>query len=144
MVCHKYISYFVVILALLVPSFALAEDCEDGDESPRCLFKIDEDGKLTTKSGDPERTFSIPPLKTGFILDLGVPDFLPYAALEIFDFEVFNTDFAVDIGGTTGRMFVSFDWELITLLKLGPTIWAGWNVPEEKMSFGVGFTILKL
>lgn len=119
------------------------DDCTEDDVRPRCQFEFDEDGRIRTKSGDAERTFAFPPLKTGFILDIGVPDFLPYVALEIFNVGILGETFAMDVGGSSGRIFLSLDYELLPIMKLGPMLWFGYNVPEETYSYGLGFTILK-
>lgn len=140
-----------VIITLLLMFYIVAtasaedrpDDCEENDLRPQCLFTIDDDGQVHTDDGQAERTFSFPNLKTGFVLDVVAPNLQPFIAVEVVEWSLFGENLAIDIGGSTGLAFASLDWELIPIMKLGPTIWGGWNVPEKKYAFGVGFTIIK-
>jgi hypothetical protein len=119
------------------------DDCKEYDLRPQCLFTIDDDGKVHTEDGEAERTFSFPALKTGFILDMRAPNLLPFISMELLEWGMFGESFSSDIGGTAGLAFISLNWEVLPIIKLGPTIWGGWNVPEKQYTFGAGFTIIK-
>jgi hypothetical protein len=144
-------KYLYLIIILIFTAFSYSanaeekkpDDCKEFDERPQCLFDVDEDGTIHTDDGEAERTFSFPPLKTGFVLDLKHPDLLPFISVELLCWDMLGESFAFDLGGTAGRAFISFNWETIPIMKLGPTIWGGWNVPEKEYSFGFGFTIIK-
>jgi hypothetical protein len=137
----------VLLVSLLSVQISYAEerpdDCIENDLRPQCLFTIDDDGKVHTDDGKAERTFSFPALKTGFILDMRAPNLLPFISMELAATEILGESFAIDIGGTAGLAFVSLNYELVPIMKLGPTVWGGWNVPEKEYTFGVGFTIIK-
>lgn len=137
----------VLLFVLSMVSTAVGEkrpdDCVENDLRPQCLFTIDDNGKVHTDDGKAERTFSFPALKTGFVLDLRAPDFLPFVSIELAKWKMFGETFATDLGGTAGLVFVSLNWQYIPILKVGPTIWGGWDVSEEQYTFGAGFTIIK-
>jgi len=137
----------VVVLALFATLFSAnsvafaGEDCED---DPRACFDgFEDDDSVITKSKKAERTFSIPPIKAGFIIDLKNRDILPHLSVEILEFELpYLGDFALDTGVATSRVFLSVTWEFIPIVKAGPSVWAGYNVRENEPAFGVGLSIL--
>jgi hypothetical protein len=136
---------FLVLLLVCLGSFfnpAYAEgDCS---EDPRACFDgFEEDGTIKTKSGKAERTFSMPALKAGFIVDVWTLDVLPHMSIELRTFELpWLGDFSLDTGVATSRLFVSVTWELIPFVKIGPSLWAGYHVREEVFAGGVGVSIL--
>jgi hypothetical protein len=114
--------------------------CED---DPRDCFRFDDDGSIITESGKAERTFSFPPLKAGFVVDFYNRDILPHISIEIKTFEIPHAgDFAFDAGVATSRVFASLTWEFLPIVKIGPCIWAGYNVKENDPAFGVGVSML--
>lgn len=117
--------------------------CTPEDTRPRCLFDFDEDGKVKTKDGIAERTFSFPPLKVGFIFDVNHIAVLPYGAIEMFDWDMFGEMFNSNFGVSWNRVFVDLSWEIVPIMKIGPTIWGGYNVGEKDWAAGVGVNILK-
>lgn len=120
---------------------ALAGDCSEDPRS--CFDGFRGDDSVITEDGEAERTFSFPPVKAGFVLDLKNTDVLPHISIEAVDFSVpYAGDFAVDVGVATSRIFTSLTWEVIPIVKVGPSIWAGYNVKEGDMAFGVGISIL--
>lgn len=143
----KSIKVFLLSLCLfyLQPP-ALAEEgdiCEGDDPPPRCLFDFDEDGKVHTEDGQAERLFSLPIIKTGIVGDFKNPTITPYLAVELFYFSLFDETFSFDTGVATDRVFLDFNWEVISFLQMGPLIWGGYNVVENDYAFGVGFSALK-
>jgi hypothetical protein len=129
-------------MTTVTPAWAQNNRC--ADDPRECVDGVDEDGKVDPKNEEVERTFSLPPLKIGSILDLNNFDLLPHLAIELRAFTVPKLgDFAIDFGVATSRAFVSLSWEFIPLLKMGPSIWAGYNVKEKDAAYGIGFTLLK-
>ena len=114
--------------------------CED---DPRDCFEFEDDDSITTESGKAERTLSFPPLKAGFVIDVYNRDILPHISIELKAFEVPRVgDFAFDVGVATSRVFASLTWEFLPIVKIGPSIWAGYNVRENDPAFGVGVSML--
>lgn len=139
MVCFVFLASSVVS--------ALAEgDCRCEDD-PRCCFgEFEEDDSITTESGKAERTFSLPPVKAGFLIDIYNRDLLPHITMGLKSFTVpqFGSwgDFSIDVGVATSRAFVALTWEIIPIVKIGPMLWGGYNVKETDAAFGVGFSML--
>lgn len=131
------------IIILLFTTFCSLAHAEEKKTNPRDLFTIDENGKVETKDKKAERTFSIPPIKTGFIFNVKDPSFTPAISVEAFEFDIAEEYFAFDIGGAENTFFVSLGWELVPLLRIGPSVWYGYNIKEKSSGFGVGFTFLK-
>lgn len=112
-------------------------------DNPRDCFDFKDDDSITTESGKPERTFSFPPLKAGFVVDFRNRDILPHISIEVKAFEVpYIGDFALDAGVATSRVFTSLTWEFLPIVKIGPSIWVGYNVKENDFAFGVGVSML--
>ena len=124
---------------------AYADDSDkDCEKDPRACFEgFEDDGSVIPKNEKVERTFSVPPVKAGFLIDFYHPDILPHLAIEILDFKIPKAgDFVVDTGVTVSRVFVALTWEFIPIVKAGPTIWAGYHVKEQDPAFGIGVSIL--
>lgn len=117
--------------------------CTEDDLRPSCLFDFDEEGQVKTESGEPERTFSLPPMKAGFIFDARAIDLTPSLSVELIDWEMFSEDFALDFGVAHSRIFVSFDWLFIPIFKAGPMVWAGMDIPGRTWAAGLGITFIK-
>jgi hypothetical protein len=113
------------------------------DDPRACFDGFTEDGKIKPKSDKVERTFSFPPIKAGFIFDAYNRDLLPHLSVEALDFDVpYVGDITWDFGVATSRLFTSFTWEFIPIVKVGPSIWAGYNVKHNSVAFGVGVSLL--
>lgn len=142
---------FKCLLALmLISSVAYADDptpeevpCVKDDPRPRCLFEFEEDGQVHTKDPRAERTFKFPPLKAGFIFDVNHKAILPHIGIQIVDWDMFGETFNTNFGVSWMRTFVDFSWEIVPIMKIGPSIWAGYNVEENDWAAGIGFNILK-
>jgi len=135
----KLLVSFLVSIFIVVPCVSFA----DGRTNPRDNFTFNDDGSVNTRDGKAEKTFSFPPMKAGFIVDVKHFDVTPHMALEMVEFGApWIGDFALDLGVAAGRLFVSLDWELVPIIKIGPTVWVGYNVREEDVSYGVGVSIL--
>lgn len=138
---RRFLICCLVLSGFLYSNEAFAED--ECPKNPRACFEFDKDDKVITESGEPERTFSFPPVKTGFVVDFRNLDVLPYLGVQMFDFSLPKVgDFSVDAGVAPSRLFVSLNWELIPIVKAGPMIWGGVNIKEKESAFGVGLTIL--
>lgn len=126
-------SLFCLLVFLLsfIPTVALADD-DTG-------IIVDENGQVHTDDGKAERTFSFPPVKTGFLLDVYNVDIQLHLALELYSFG----DYTIDIGAASSRGFVALTWEFIPVIKIGASLWAGYNVVENEPAFGVGASILE-
>jgi len=138
----KLLSFLILCLSLMLSSgLSFASSCES---DPRdCFDGVEDDGEVVPKDSDIKRTFSIPPVKAGFIIDFYHPDILPHIAMEVFEFSIPRVgDFAVDIGVSSGRVISVLTWEAIPVIKIGPTVWAGYNVRRESAAFGIGFSML--
>lgn len=140
----------ILILSVLFCGTAYAEPpppeempCVPGDERPRCLFDWDDDGRVKTESGIAERTFNFPPLKVGFIFDAKNIAVLPYGSIQVVEWGMFGEMFSTNIGVSWNRVFADFAWEAIPIMKIGPTIFGGYNVGEKDYCIGVGVNILK-
>lgn len=139
-------SLRVFLVLFLVSLFPFAAHAQEGDcdlsENPRCGFEFEEDGTVKTESGKPERTFSLPPFKGGFVFDFYNRDITPSVLVQMFDFEVVDEDFGVEVGVATSRLFVSLSWEIVPIVKIGPSVWAGYHISENDPAFGLGVSIL--
>jgi len=113
-------------------------------EDPRVCFNgFEDDGTIIPKDPKVKRTFSIPPIKAGFVVDLHHRDILPHISIELLDFTLpYAGDFALDVGVATSRVMFVFVWEVIPIVKIGPSVWAGYNVRENAPAFGLGFSVL--
>ena len=134
-----------MLLTLSLSSyFTLAEDGPKCEDDPRACFDgFDPDGGVVTKDGEAERTFSFPPVKAGFIVDVHNRDILPHISAEVHEWDVFwKGNFTLDAGVAASRVFASLTWEFLPIIKAGPSIWAGYNVKENDSAYGIGFTIL--
>jgi len=137
----------VVLLTLccvffLAGSSALAEDkCKD---DPRACFNgFDDKGEIIPDGGKAKRTYSFPPIKAGFLIDVYNRDLLPHIGIELKQFSLpYVGDLAWDAGVATSRAYTSITWEFIPIIKAGPSIWVGYNVRENSPALGVGFSIL--
>ena len=126
----------LLLLLFLCPSVAAAEPGMSID--PRDYFTFDDEGNVTTDDGKAERTFWLPAMKTGFIVDFNHRDLTPHLSIELFEF----SDFAFNFGVAQSRAFVSFGWEMIPVAKIGPIIWGGYNIKQNIYALGVGVSIL--
>ena len=129
-------------LIVMAPN-AYAEDrCK---EDPRYCFSFGDNDEVKTKSGKAERTFELPPIKAGFIVDLRSPDVMPHIAVELFEFNIGGskwTDFSVDAGVANHRVLASLNWEIVPIAKMGPSVWVGYNFDDQEPTFGIGFSVL--
>jgi len=120
-------------------SFSWA-DCAD---DPRdCFGEFDEEDNLPTESGAAERTFALPPLKAGFIVDLYKRDILPHISVGLWSFSAPLGYISLDAGVATSRVFINVVWEVIPIVRIGPCVWGGYNVKENTPAFGIGLSML--
>lgn len=87
-----------------------------------------------------------PPLKTGFLVDLDPEgrDGFFYLGLDVVDWKWFDQQFSVDTGIASGRIVTGLSWSPLFDGKVGPFIWAGYNIADNAAAYGIGFTVLKL
>ena len=132
----------LVFLGVGSPVFA-DDDCKCEDD-PRCCFDFDDDDdSIKTDSGKAERTFSLPPLKGGFVVDFYNRDILPHISVGLKEFGIPKIgDFSFDFGVGTSRVFAALTWEIIPIVKIGPCLWAGYNIRENEPAFGLGLSML--
>lgn len=127
----------------LLSNITFAEDPKCEDDPRACFEGFDPDGGIITRDGEAERTFSFPPVKAGFIVDVYNRDVLPHISAEVYEWDVpWNGNIALDVGVATSRVITSLTWEFLPIVKAGPSIWAGYNVKENDYAYGVGFTML--
>ncbi len=113
------------------------------DDPRECFDGFEEDDTIIPKDPKVKRTFSIPPIKVGFVVDLYHRDILPHISMELLDFTLpYAGDFTIDTGVATSRVMLSLTWEFIPIVKMGPSIWVGYNVREDDPAFGVGISVL--
>lgn len=134
----------MLLMLSLLSNVSLAEEDPKCEDDPRACFDgFDPDGGIITKDGEAERTFSFPPVKAGFIVDIHNKDILPHISAEVYELDVpWNGNMAFDVGVAASRVFTSLTWEFLPIVKAGPSIWAGYNVKENDYAYGVGFTML--
>jgi hypothetical protein len=130
---RKLLPYLLVCLLSL---FSYSSICLADDDTG---LIVDEDGQVHTDDGKAERTFSFPPVKTGFLLDVYSVDIQLHLSLEVYSFG----DFTVDVGAASSRSFVSLTWEFIPVIKIGASLWGGYNVVDNSPAFGIGASILE-
>lgn len=141
-------SLSIWLMLSLSSNFVYAEEKPKCEDDPRACFEDPADpdapdGPIVTRDGEAERTFSFPPIKAGFIIDVYNKDILPHISAEVLAIEApWNGDFSIDIGVAASRVFTSLTWEFIPIIKAGPSIWVGYNVKEASQAYGVGFTVL--
>jgi hypothetical protein len=127
----------------LSSSVSYAEEPKCEDDPRACFDDFKDDGTIIPKDKSVARTFSFPPIKAGFIVDVYNRDILPHISVEVLELDApWSGDYALDVGVGNSRVFASLSWEFIPLIKAGPSIWAGYNVKEKSQAYGVGFTIL--
>ena len=131
---------FVFFLAGSGAVYAEKPQCKDDPRA--CIDGFDENGNVII-GGKAKKTYSFPPIKAGFLVDFYNVDLLPHIGLEYKQLTVpYVGDLAFDVGVATSRAYTSVTWEAIPLIKAGPSVWAGYNVRENSVAFGVGFSIL--
>lgn len=131
-----------VCSSLFFSTVSLAEDkCKD---DPRACFDgFENDGTVKPKDSKVKRTFSFPPIKAGFVVDIYNRDVLPHISLELKELHLpYIGDLSFDVGIATSRVFGILTWEFIPIIKAGPNLWVGYNVKESSPAFGLGFSIL--
>ena len=134
------LSFLIVLFS--INSLALAGgDCS---KDPRdCFDGFRDDDSIITRDKKAEKTFAMPPLKVGFVVDFYNEDILPHLSVELVDFKIpYAGDFTLDTGVATSRIFASLTWEVIPIIKAGPSVWIGYNVKDNDPAFGLGVTIL--
>ena len=115
--------FFLSISAVSTVRAGCEEDCKN--DPMGCFDGFHEDGTIRTCSGKAERTFSMPSLKAGFVVDLYTLDILPHMSLELAEFSFpFLGDMSADVGVATSRLYLSVTWEVIPIVKIGPTLGA--------------------
>ena len=133
------------LIILLVGSFLLIASPAYGDcaSNPRdCFPGFEEDGTVIPEDKRVERLFDLPSIKTGFVFDFYNIDIQPHISVELLNFNVAGEDFALDFGIASSRVFGSFSWEFLPIIKAGPFVWGGYNVRERSFAGGLGFTVL--
>lgn len=137
----RLIKYSILILVLLVGQSSLTHaECSD---NPRDCFKGFNGDTIVTNSGKAERTFSVPPMKAGFLVDFSDLDVLPFVSIELLSVGLpVVDDVTLDLGVATSRVFIDVVFEFIPIVKIGPSIWIGYNVPNSDISYGVGVSFL--
>lgn len=131
-------------LLLSLPSNVYAEEDTKCEDDPRACFDgFEDDDTVVPKDPKVVRTFSFPPIKVGFIVDMNYWDVLPHIGVELLEINApWNGDFSVDINVATSRVFTSLTWEFLPIIKAGPSVWVGYNVKEKDKAYGIGFSIL--
>ena len=134
-----------------VNSSATTTPKKEDKKDPRSYFDIDKDGKVKTKSGKAEKTFSFPDIKVGFIFIAPQMDILPVLSLEIYEFK--KVPFYFDFGISPHVAYLSVGYNVISIFEVGIFAWAGyhfldrdeefWGQKFYGMSFGLGITVLK-
>lgn len=141
--CTCLILFLGSLMVKPAMSWAGDPDCAKTPDDPRCVVVVDDDDSVDTGDETAKKTFSMPPMKAGFMFDFYHTDLLPHLAMEAFLFNVPKLgDFTIDIGVATSRAFVTLTWEVIPIVKIGPAVWVGYNVREEDPAFGVGISLL--
>ncbi len=89
---------------------------------------------------------NLPTLKTGFLVDLDPEgrDGFFYVGLEVANWRVSEKEFSLDFGIASSRVMVGLSWGAFYNGKVGPFLWAGYNIADNSPAYGVGFTVLKL
>lgn len=137
------ISLSIWLTLSLSSSFSYADELKCEDDPRACFEDFEDDDTIIPKDKTVARTFSFPPIKAGFVIDVYNRDILPHISVEVIELNApWSGDYAIDVGVATSRVFTSFSWEFIPLIKAGPSIWVGYNVREKSQAYGVGFTIL--
>lgn len=141
---RKLSVFLIICLMSCLSSIALAEPDPECTEDPRACFEgFDDDDTIIPKDDKVKRTFSLPPMKAGFVFDFYHRDLLPHLSMEVVEFSVPKLgDFSLDVGVATSRVLTTLTYEWIPLVKAGPCIWAGYNVREESPAFGIGVAFL--
>lgn len=139
----------LLMCLVLSVSFILASsgnvyaDDKCKDDPRECFDGFEDDDTIVPKDPHVKKTFDFPAIKAGFIIDFKNTDILPHLAVEALDFSVPKIgDFAVDVGVANSRVFTALTWEVIPIVKVGPSIWVGYNVKEKDPAFGIGISIL--
>ena len=140
----KLLMFLVLSTAFILPTANNAYADDKCKEDPReCFNGFGDDDHVIPDDPDVKKTFDFPAIKAGFIVDFKDPDILPHIGLEVVDFSLPKVgDFALDVGVAPSTVFTSLTWELIPIVKVGPSIWAGYNVKDNAPAFGLGITIL--
>lgn len=138
----KFKLFLIIFTVISIFSSVAKATCP---EVPRDCFTFDENGQVHTDSGAAEKTFNWPPMKIGFLVDFNYKDILPDWTIQIPHTEIdlpYGQALALNAGVATSRAFISLDYEAIAIIRMGPTIWCGYNFLQEDIAWGVGFSIL--
>lgn len=140
----KLLMCLVLSTSFILGTSSLSYAGDPCKDDPReCFDGFGDDDTIEPKDPKVKRTFDFPAVKAGFIIDFKDTDVLPHLSVEAFDFSVPKIgDFAVDVGVANSRVFAALTWEVIPVVKVGPSIWAGYNVKEQDPAFGIGISIL--
>lgn len=135
------VLFLTCLLSVKFYNTSYAEDkCR---EDPRECFDFNDDDSITTNSGKAERTFSFPPVKTGFVFDFRHRDITPHLSVEVVSIPVGKLgDLTIDGGIAASRLLGSITLEFLPIIKAGPNLWVGYNVKENDIAYGIGVSFL--
>jgi len=121
---------FLLSLATTVKAEPREFTCKFNEEGVRCLT-VEED-TLT--------------LKSGFLIDFDPKnrDGFFYVGLEMVDWKMGKEEFSLDFGIANSRLMLGLGWGAFYKGKVGPFVWAGYNIADNSPAYGVGLTVLKL
>ncbi len=111
-------------------------------DPPPGLFRFDAQGQVKTQTGQAERTFAFPDLKVGFIVDIANPDIVPHTTLELVDGALVGQRISLDAGVALHRLVIGLSWKFLQPIELGPFLWLGYHVPDQRFAWGVGFSLV--
>lgn len=137
------VSLSIWLMLSLPSSYTYAETTDCGDDPRECFDGFEEDDTIITKDKAVKRTFSFPPIKAGFVIDVHNKDILPHVGVEVLEIDApWGGDYSLDVGVAASRVFTSITWEFIPIVKAGPSIWVGYNIRQGGPAYGVGVTVL--
>ena len=98
-----------------------------------------ETGEFEPCDGAIERTYSMPDISVGFVLDIRVLKIEPIFCIEVL--EKWAVKF--DIGVGSGIAFGSLGYKITSIVEIAPIVFGGIRVPEMVPTYGAGIIITK-
>jgi len=108
---------------------------------------FDEEGNWIPDEPTIEWTYKIPDLSAGSIFDIATLDVTPSIQIELLEFDIpflpYLRTWKFDAGVGYQRVYLYGGPLITSIFEISVGGFVGWNFEDRKVSYGVGFTIIK-
>lgn len=108
---------------------------------------FDEEGNWIPDNATIEWTYKIPDISSGFIFDIATLDVTPSLQVELVEFDIplipYLRTWKLDFGVGYQRAYGYLGPLITSIFEISVGGYCGWNWEENKLSYGVGLTIIK-